>query len=82
MIAYNMRYRGPMEYDKFVLNFLQYYNEINEVFYEEFQNGENRKAYQKLHNDIDSIFAVFVGTDSKKGINEQLQHKLILMREV
>ena len=29
MILYNMRNRGPYEYDKFVLNVLQLYNAIN-----------------------------------------------------
>ena len=29
MILYNMRNRGPFEYDKFVLNVLQLYNAIN-----------------------------------------------------
>lgn len=29
MILYNMRERGPYEYDKFVLNILQLYNSIN-----------------------------------------------------
>ena len=29
MILYNMRNRGPFEYDKFVLNILQLYNAIN-----------------------------------------------------
>lgn len=29
MITYNMRYRGPYEYDKFILNMMQFHNEIN-----------------------------------------------------
>ena len=28
MIIYNMRYRGPYEYDKLILNVLQYHNEV------------------------------------------------------
>ena len=28
MIKYNLRYRGPFEYDKMVLNTLQYDNEV------------------------------------------------------
>lgn len=28
MIKYNFRYRGPFEYDKFVLNILQFSNEV------------------------------------------------------
>ena len=29
MIVYNNKYRGPLEYDKFILNVFQYLNEIN-----------------------------------------------------
>jgi uncharacterized protein YozE (UPF0346 family) len=28
MIVYNMRYRGPLEYDKFALNVLQFHNDV------------------------------------------------------
>ena len=28
MILYNVRHRGPYEYDKFVLNIFQLYNDI------------------------------------------------------
>lgn len=28
MIIYNMRYRGPYEYDKTILNVLQFHNEV------------------------------------------------------
>ena len=31
MILYNMRYRGPYEYDKFVLNTMQYMNEAKRL---------------------------------------------------
>ena len=30
MIYYNMRYRGPYEYDKFTLNVLNYINFVND----------------------------------------------------
>ena len=30
MIYYNMRYRGPYEYDKFTLNILNYVNFVND----------------------------------------------------
>ena len=29
LIVYNNKYRGPLEYDKFILNVFQYLNEIN-----------------------------------------------------
>lgn len=28
MIVYNMRYRGPYEYDKLILNVFQYHNKV------------------------------------------------------
>ena len=31
MIIYNIRHRGPYEYDKFVLNSFQYWNMIQEL---------------------------------------------------
>lgn len=31
MILYNMRYRGPYEYDKFVLNIMQFVNETKRL---------------------------------------------------
>ena len=29
MIIYNMRERGPLEYDKFIMNTFQYINKVN-----------------------------------------------------
>lgn len=31
MVKYNLRYRGPFEYDKMVLNTLQYDNEVKSM---------------------------------------------------
>lgn len=31
MILYNMRYRGPYEYDKFALNIMQFANEVKRL---------------------------------------------------
>ncbi len=31
MILYNIRYRGPYEYDKFILNTFQLYNETRRI---------------------------------------------------
>lgn len=33
MIKYNLRYRGPFEYDKMVLNTLQYDNEVKSMLH-------------------------------------------------
>lgn len=47
MIVYNNRYRGPMEYDKFILNTLQYANEINVFLYNEFYNSEQQVSFSE-----------------------------------
>ena len=39
MIHYNMRYRGPYEYEKFLLNVLQYSN-MSHDFTSEVKEGE------------------------------------------
>lgn len=71
MILYNLRYNGPFEYDKTVLNILQFYNEVNHL-----QNKELKKEkdtikslydeYLKLYNDIknkdsENIFKLLKG---------------------
>lgn len=39
MIVYNMRYRGPYEYDKFILNVFQFHNEMLDL--EKMVNSDN-----------------------------------------
>ena len=53
MIHYNMRYRGPYEYEKFLLNVLQYSNmshdfssEVNEI-----EENETLKELQEIVTD-------------------------------
>lgn len=59
MILYNMRYRGPYEYDKTVLNVFQFHNEILSMTKElEEQNEQNIKLIQ------DKIEALFQELDS------------------
>ena len=59
MILYNMRYRGPYEYDKTVLNVFQFYNEILSMTKElEEQNEQNIKLIQ------DKIETLFQELDS------------------
>ena len=41
MITYNMRYRGPYEYDKFALNILQYINLVKDITSSVNKNAEN-----------------------------------------
>lgn len=46
MIIYNMRYRGPYEYDKFLQNVFQYHNIIQSV--KEQYNGSDKNTLNNL----------------------------------
>ena len=57
MILYNYRYRGPFEYDKFVLNVYQLRNEIKRAskkFKEEENNGLIERK-EELDRIIDNL---------------------------
>lgn len=41
MIVYNMRYRGPYEYDKLVLNVFQYHNDVMDIMHEMEEKGSD-----------------------------------------
>ena len=43
MIIYNNKYRGPLEYDKFILNVFQYLNEVNYLIEDINVNQQSRK---------------------------------------
>ena len=67
MITYNMRYRGPYEYDKFALNILQYINLVKDITSSVNKNAENNlvSKSEKLVKYIDNI--------------DNIQHKLFIM---
>lgn len=57
MILYNIRHRGPYEYDKFVLNILQASNEVKRLL-KTFRSESNSKIIQKkesLRSYIDAL---------------------------
>lgn len=60
MITYNMRYRGPYEYDKFVLNIFQFLNQVKDIENElDSSLPNNIYAYQdKLNNYINKFDAI------------------------
>lgn len=73
MILYNMRYRGPYEYDKFVLNTLQISNaillsETNELK----SNIEKKDALCSIEKSIDDVYIQLIGKDNTKGICETM----------
>lgn len=59
MIVYNMRYRGPYEYDKFILNVFQFHNEMIDL--EKAVNSDNaslasnEKLLDKLEKSAEDI---------------------------
>ena len=67
MITYNMRYRGPYEYDKFALNILQYINLVKDITSSVNKNAENNlvSKSEKLVKYIDNI--------------DNIQHELFIM---
>lgn len=52
MIVYNMRYRGPYEYDKLVLNVFQYHNEVADLVT---AMNENDSKLQELGDQIKTM---------------------------
>ena len=67
MITYNIRYRGPFEYEKFVLNIMQQYNQTKEVL----QDFESYKAstIDDMSNTINTLFKKSIEPNN---ISEQL----------
>lgn len=86
MIVYNMRYRGPMEYDKFILNVLQYHNEVNEILNKEFDLA-NSTSLAVVIDQLNEMYAYYVGRTqsetqlSKVGLSETLYMNLLEYRE-
>ena len=56
MIYYNMRYRGPYEYDKFTLNVLNYVNYVNDYVYDINNLDEDIDTFKQFQDDIDEAF--------------------------
>lgn len=77
MIHYNMRYRGPYEYEKFVLNILQYSNLVTD-----FSNDANEldtwKTLKEIEAEVNKLFDKAVGPNGK---SETIYKKFIMLRE-
>ena len=56
MIKYNNRYRGPYEYDKFVLNIMNLYNAVKLCYINELNNNSDFKSLANINNNINSIY--------------------------
>lgn len=74
MIFYNMRYRGPYEYDKFVLNIFQYCNLINEIKHDT-TGTSSFKTLHDLQQEVDILFDNTIGVN---GFSEQIYKNFIM----
>lgn len=54
MIRYNLRYRGPFEYDKMILNILQLYNEVK-YLQQSIEDGE-LNLFNEKNNNLKELF--------------------------
>ena len=76
MIFYNFRYRGPYEYDKYVLNVFQYSNMVND-FINDINNTATWKTLYDLNNEVDSIYNKTIGDGAR---SDKIYETLILNR--
>jgi hypothetical protein len=93
MILYHFRHRGPMEYEKFVLDILQLYNEVTEVLANDIDN-DSENTLSDIHRQINDIYINNVGKsdtsplqdsiaeDNREviGLSEKLYYKLLYYR--
>ena len=75
MINYNMRYRGPYEYDKFILNIFQYSNAIYDFEYDLSSKG----AYATINELKDTVDALFDQITQERGFSDQVYRTLIML---
>lgn len=82
MILYNMRNRGPYEYDKFTLNVLQIYNAVTlSEIYELTNNNNNKEALVAMQKEINEIYNNLIGTTTSVGLTEEIYIKSFNIRE-
>lgn len=74
MIYYNMRYRGPYEYDKFTLNILNYVNYVNDYIYDMNNTSDEYNTFKQMQDDIDDAF-------NKCMANSELVYRVFLMNK-
>lgn len=73
MILYNMRNRGPYEYDKFTLNILQIHNAVTlSEMYELADNAANKDALIEIQKQLNEVYYNLVGTSNKTGLAEKI----------
>lgn len=77
MIHYNMRYRGAYEYEKFILNVLQYSNVAHDLS-TELNELDEYKTLKEINDTINDLFDKSTG---HLNTSEQCYKKLIMFKE-
>ena len=75
MINYNMRYRGPYEYDKFILNIFQYSNAIYD-FENDLSENSTFDTINSIRETVDDIFNQIT---KEKGLSDKIYRDLIML---
>jgi hypothetical protein len=68
MIKYNFNYRGPFEYDKFILNALQLHNVIT-MFSEKKFEEEDPESLLSIQKKINELFNIVMEDSISKKTN-------------
>lgn len=74
MILYNYRYRGPYEYDKFVNNILQFFNEtklLEDKFFKQ-EYSQIQERFTELDDLINSLTGEHCRLQQQFLISEQI----------
>lgn len=75
MINYNIRYRGPYEYDKFILNVFQYSNAIYD-----FENDLTENSTFTTINEIkETVNSIYNHIIKEKGLSDSIYKTLIML---
>ena len=75
MINYNMRYRGPYEYDKFILNIFQYSNAIYD-----FENDlSENSTFDTINGIRETVDDIFNQVTKEKGLSDKIYKDLIML---
>ena len=75
MINYNIRYRGPYEYDKFILNVFQYSNAMYDFEHDLTDKG----AYTTINEMYELIDSMYEQATQEKGFSDQIYKTLIML---
>lgn len=75
MINYNIRYRGPYEYDKFILNIFQYSNAMYDFEHDLTSKG----AYTTINELSEVVDGIFDKITQEKGFSDRIYKTLIML---